>query len=278
MIFRRIIGSALLLAMTLSCNTNDWYAGIDVVPGGGEENPGADDGTLPVMGKGSSIDLPGVGELSGLCMGADSTFLWGVGDEGKLYRIGFDGSVSEHWSKDLDMEDLTMDPASKDLYLCIEGDQKVVRVPAPNYNSGSDLWFVQDAVDGKYKNDGIEGIAWYKDGSLYVGSQTDANLWLFRKDGTKQSMTSLVRFSSKITEVAGLCYDPVADRLWVVDSKSFKLFLFKGDASALLKTYDISTVTRNNPESVCVDRRNKCIWVADDDKQSVLHKIEFTNL
>ena len=268
-----VLMAAALLA--ISCNGNDWYAGIDVKPGSEEQD---NDPSLPSMGKSTAFTLTGVGELSGLCMGADSTFLWGVGDEGTMYRIGFDGSATEHFSQDLDMEGITMDPVKKDLYLCIEGEQKIVKVPAPGYNSASSLWYVKDAVDGKYGNDGIEGIAWYKDNSLYVGSQTDANLWRFKADGTKQSLVSLKDFTSSIIEVADLCYDPVGDRLWVVDSKEYKLFLFKGDASALLKIYDLSKVTRDNPESVCVDRRNKCIWIADDSKTSVLYKIAFTNL
>ncbi len=234
---------------------------------------------LPVMGSYKKFDLSGVTELSGLCLSKDGDFLWGVGDQGNIYKITFDGKASNHWYHDADMEGITLDPETGDMYIAIEGSQKVYLVAAPDYNSYQTIWYVQEAVDGDYGNSGLEGISWYKGDRLYIGSQTGANLWLYTKAGEKLSKISLKKdVSSDISEVGDLCYDPLSDRLWVVDSNNFKLFLLTGDGKTLLNTYDLSGMTKDNPEAICVDHVNNCIWVGDDDEPSRIFKIEFENL
>ena len=235
---------------------------------------------IPVMGSYTKYKLDNVTELSGLCLSADGSFLWGVGDQGNIYRISFSGTATNHWYHDADMEGVTMNPDTKDLYIAIEGSQKLYLVAAPDYNTYKTLWYVQEAVDGNYGNSGLEGITWYKDGRLYIGSQTGANLWLYSSEGTKVNKISLKHDipGVDITEVADLCYDPVKDMLWVIDSNNFKIYLFDGSGRELLTTYDISSMTTDNPEAICVDRANGCVWVADDDEPSRLFKIAFTNL
>lgn len=230
--------------------------------------------TLPTLGSHRSFSLSGVSELSGLCLSKDGDFLWGVGDSGTLYKISFDGKSSAFMSIDADMEAITIDPASGDLFIATERDQKALRIAAPGYDKVEPLWAVQEAVDGDFGNDGLEGIAWYRDGQLYIGSQKGCNLWKYRLDGTKLARTSLSDLAPQMSEIADLCYDAQNDFLWAVDSKKFKLFLFNGTANKLLATYDISGMTKNNPESVCVDDANHCIWIADDDKTSVLYRID----
>lgn len=232
----------------------------------------------PVMGAYTRYKLDNVMELSGLCLSSDKSFLWGVGDQGTIYKISFQGVATEHWYHEADMEGVTLDPSTGDMYIAIEGSQKIYFLPAPDYNTYNTIWYVQDAVDGSYGNSGLEGITWYKDNKLFVGSQTGANLWTYGVDGTKLSKISLRTLAPDIKEVADLCYDPEKDLLWVVDSERFAIFLFRGDLSALVTTYDISAMTQNNPESICVDKANKCVWVADDAEKSVLWKVSFSGL
>ena len=245
---------------------------------------------LPEMGKvefskklqnGSKI----VEELSGLCLSKDGDFLWGVGDNGCLYKINFDGTFSEHWVYDADMEGLCMDPATGTMYMGIEP-KRVYMLKEP-YQSKTTLWDVAEAAD--MGNSGIEGIAWHK-GNLYLGSQTGATLWEYTLDGTKLWKKSLRDVTPTIAEIAGLDYDEERDWLWVIDSNSNKdkpqylgytIYLFDGDATKLLATYYVGDFANWNPESVCVDRKNGCIWVADDcgdATPSILHKILFKNL
>jgi chitinase len=247
---------------------------------------------LPVMGSHTTYKLQAGGkqveELSGLCLSKDGDFLWGVHDKGTLYRINFDGSFVQQWYHDADMEGITLDPSTGDLYIALESSSKsAYKLPAPGYNSYSSL-FAVEGVDSM-GNSGIEGIAWHK-GNLYFGSQTGARLFEYTLDGTQLSKKSLRDVTSTISEVGDLCYDPVSDYLWVLDSNSnkdkpqylpFTLYLFDGDATKLLATYSVGGFANWNPEAVCVDHAHNCIWIADDcdsGNPSLLHKVEFSNL
>lgn len=255
-----------------------------------EENITPDDTALPVMGFHTTMTLRKstsdyVNELSGLCLSKDGDFLWGVGDNGQLYKINFDGSYEQWWTYEADMEGITMDPATGDLYMGIEP-KRVYKLTSP-YTSKTTLFDVEEAAD--MGNSGIEGITWHN-GTLYLGAQTGATLWEYTLSGTKLSKKSLREVTSTISEIADLCYDPVKDYLWVIDSNSNKdrpeylgytLYLFNGNATKLLASYYVGDFANWNPETVCVDRAHNCIWLADDcgdDTPSLLHKVEFTNL
>ena len=248
-------------------------------------------GTLPAMGRHTTwklqkSDTDFVVELSGLCLSKDNDFLWGVGDNGNLYKIGFDGSYEEHWSHPADMEGITIDPESGDLYVAVEPD-RVYRL-APPHTAKATPFAVPEASG--MGNSGIEGIAWHR-GELYLGAQTGATLWRYSVSGEKRMESKSLRdIAPTISEIAGLCYDPVSDRLWVIDSNSNKdrppylpytIYLFDGDATRLLSTYSVADFANWNPEAVCVDRVHHCLWLADDcgdDHPSFLHKVEFTDL
>ncbi len=261
---------------------------------GGETTPPpttAPTPALPVMGEHTTwklqkSDTDYVVELSGLCLSKDGDFLWGVGDNGTLYKIHFDGSYETHWSYDADMEGIAIDPATGDLYMAIEP-KRVYRLSAP-YTGKTTLFDVEEAAG--MGNSGIEGIAWCK-GDLYLGAQTGATLWKYTVSGEKlKGGRSLRDIAPTISEIADLCYDPVSDRLWAIDSNSnrdrppylpYSLYLFNGDATKLLATYPVGDFANWNPETVCVDRARGCIWIADDcgeDHPSLLHKVEFTGL
>ena len=250
---------------------------------------------LPVMGKVTKFVLGAKGdgvarveELSGLCLSKDGDFLWGVHDKGTLYKIHFDGTFEKHWYHEADMEGLTMDPSTGDLYIALESSSKsAYKLPAPDYNTYSSLFAVEGA--DKMENSGVEGIAWHN-GNLYFGTQTGAQLFEYKLDGTKLSKKSLRDVTSTISEVGDLCYDPVSDYLWVLDSNDnenkpqylpYTLYLFTGDGSKLLQSYYVGDFADWNPEAVCVDHKNNCIWIGDDcgsGNPSWLHKVEFSNL
>ena len=257
-----------------------------------DEQPDPD--VLPEMGKVTKFVLKNgndfLPELSGLCLSKDGDFLWGIHDKGTLYKIHFDGTCEKHWYREADFEGITMDPATGDLYIGLESSSKsVYRVPAPGYNSKDDNFTIKVEGVESMGNSGVEGIAWHK-GNLYFGTQTGAQLFEYKLDGTQLWKKSLRDVTSTISEVGDLCYDELRDRLWVLDSNSNKdrpqylgytLYLFTGDGSKLLKTYYLGDFANWNPEAVCVDHKNNCIWIGDDcdsGNPSWLHKVEFTNL
>lgn len=224
----------------------------------------------PVKGKYTKYSVD-VTELSGLCISQDGTHLWGVGDQGVLVKISYDGKVEQQFKQSLDMEAITIDPVSGDLYMGCESNWVGV-VKAPEYKKATEIFRVEEAAN--YGNSGVEGIAWYKDNMLLVGAQTGANLWAYTLDGTVVWKKSLKTIAIGCQEIADISYDPVKDQIWIIDSESQSIYLLNGDATQHLATY--KTNFAGNCESVCIDYANNCVWVADDSDASALFKVEFT--
>lgn len=243
-----------------------------------DDNTGNDAGSgekMPVMGTYTKHNV-NVEEISGICLNKDKTALLAVGDQGVLKEIDInDMSVKTVWTRDADLEGITLDPRTNDLYLGIEYSQKVYKLDAPDYQKHSSIIYVQEAIDKGYDNSGVEGIAYYKDDLVFVGTQWGANLWIYKLDGTMVSKTSLSGFAD---EIAGLDYDPVADWLWVIDSNYKKIYICKVTekpfAVKLLATYDVSHIS--NAESICVDRDRNCVWVGSDESSPKIYKFNLT--
>ena len=229
-----------------------------------DENP-----EMPVMGEVTVYDVD-VEELSGLCLTQDTSALLSCGDQGVVKKISFTGEVSDFWEHDADMEGITIDPSTGHIFIAIEGAQKLYRLEAPDYDEYSTILYVQEAVDNDYGNSGLEGIDYYKDDIVFIGSQWGANLWQYKLDGTMVSKVSLSGFAS---EVAGLDYDPAGDWLWVVDSNRAELYICTV-AGEHLATYKLGNIS--NAESVCVDRERNCVWIGSDESSPKLYKFNFT--
>ena len=221
---------------------------------------------VKVSHKSYTVDMK---ELSGLWLSQDKSFLYGVGDQGEIVKLSFDGKVESVIKRSLDMESITMDPATGDLYLGCEPDV-VVKFPAPEYSKYETMFRIAEAKD--YGNSGVEGISWYKDNTLLVGTQTGANLWCCQLDGTVLWKRSMRTVAIGQLEIADIHYDPVKDQIWIIDSETQSIYLFNGDATEHLATYKVSF--GGNCESVHVDYGNNCVWIADDTEPSKLFKIE----
>lgn len=224
----------------------------------------------PVKGAYTKYDVD-VRELSGLCLHTDNSFLWGVGDQGNLVKISFDGVVDKVWSKGYDMESVTIDPQTNDLYLGCEPNY-VDRILAPDYNTSEEVFRVEEAKS--YGNSGIEGISWYKDGMILVGTQVGAYLWAYKLDGTPVWRKCMKTVAIGMLEIADICYDPVKDQIWMICSETQAVYVFNGDATEHLATYKVPFA--GNSESVYLDYTNNCVWVANDDTASELFKIDLT--
>ena len=223
----------------------------------------------PAMGDYVTYEID-IKELSGLCFNADMSALLACGDKGVVKSISFDGKeIEDVWEYSSDMEGITVHPSSGDIYLAIEGRQEIHRLVAPAYSSQIVAFPIQEAIDNNYGNDGLEAVEFYKNNTLFVGSQRNANLWQYKTNGKLVSKVSLSGFAK---EIAGLCYDQESGSLWVTDSKQAMIFVCKPDGT-LLASYDISWV--DNAESICIDRARSCVWVASDEDATKLYKIDF---
>lgn len=238
---------------------------------------------MPEMGKMTSTTVA-ISNLSGLCHSIDYSFLWAVGNDGTLGKISYEGKlISDVIKIGGDAEGVTLDPRTGHLYYAWEP-YTVGIVRAPDYNKGEAYFKLHEAI--KYGNSGMEGITYYKDGLMYCGTQTGANLFLTDIDGELDSkmytsilwVKSLVQmYPSIIDEVGGLYYDPLTDWLWLTDSNYRKISVFTGDGEMLLGSYSVPI---GNAESVCVDHKNSCLWVGHDSDGSTskLFRFEFTGL
>ena len=246
---------------------------------------------MPVMGKSTCYDVS-FNELSGACLSADGSFLWGVGDDGSLAKLSFEGKVlEEHWIG-CDLEAVALDPRNGNLIIGIEdlynpkGTDKdhyiysyngVGRIVNPeNFSIPEGLFRI--AAAKSYDNAGIEGVTYYKDGLVYAGAQANSHLFLCNlATGEIVSNVKLRERFPAITEIADLCYDPLTDWLWIIDSETRKVFALTGDASSMLGAYYVGPI--DNPEGVFVDHVHSCLWVSDDaGDPSHLYRFEFTGL
>ena len=225
---------------------------------------------VPHLGGEYTVLEVDMAELSGLCLNKDKTKLLACGDTGVVKEISFTGEATELWKSGADMEGVALNPANGDIYLAIEGTQKIHRLPAPVYNQEVVMFDVSSA--SAFKNSGIEAVEFYKRNTVFVGSQKGANLWQYKLDGTLVSSISLSSFAS---EIAALHYDEAADCLWVADSKLAKVFVCTV-AGELLDTYDFPFI--ENAEAICLDRDRNCLWIGSDEDLTKLYRIDFETI
>ena len=231
---------------------------------------------MPVMGKSTKYTISGLDELSGLCLSENQDFLWAVGDEGDLAKVSFEGKVLSIVHIGGDAEAISRHPVTGDLLIGLEPDGVGI-VKGPDFNSHVSTLFSLEKAKG-YGNAGVEGLTYYKDGLVYAGAQTGSDLFCCNLETGELVWKKRLRdIFPSITEIADLCYDPLTDWLWIIDSESRKFFALTGDAETLLGSYSVRGI--ENPESVCVDHKHSCIWVGDDyGSTSYLYRFDFTGL
>ena len=213
-------------------------------------------------------------ELSGLCLSADEDFLWSVGDDGELAKIDFEGKVIESHYISGDTEAISRNRVTGDLLIGLEPDGVGI-IKAPDF-SGNVKTLYSISACKNYGNSGIEGLTYYKDGTVLTGAQANSHLICTNLSTGEVLWERKMYDKNLVSEIADLCYDPLTDWLWIIDSEAKKVFVFNSDASQLLGAYPI---TGSNPESVCVDHKHSCIWVGDDyGSTSYIYKYQVTGL
>lgn len=245
--------------------------------------------SMPEMGQRTKYAIK-FNELSGLCLSSDGSFLWGLGDGSEIAKISFQGelvataSLKTTTNSSIDSEAISLRYDNGDLMIGGEP-SSVLRIPKDgagdvfkesSYKSVEALFKIDDAKN--FGNAGLEGLTYYKDGLVYAGTQTGSYLYLCDiATGEVKWRKGLREIFPTITEIADLCYDPLTDWLWIIDSESRRFFALTGDAETMLGFYSVRGI--ENPESICVDHKNSCIWVGDDyGSTSYLYRFDFTGL
>ena len=233
---------------------------------------------MPEMGKRTKYTVK-FNELSGLCLNAGGDFLWAVDDNGPLGKISFEGEVLEIISMSGEHEAVTMDPVTGDLLIGNEEPVSIYRIKGPDFNKRTKLFEIPGT--SSFGNAGLEGLTYYKDGLVYAGMQTGSYLFCCKLEtGEVLWKKNMREIFPAITEIADLCYDPLTDWLWILDSESRYFFALTGDTETLLGSYSTYQNGRiENPEALCIDHKHSCIWVGDDyGSTSYLYRFDFTGL
>ena len=238
---------------------------------------------MPRMGEETKYKVS-FNELSGICLSEEEDFLWGVGDDGDLAKLDFEGNVLYKFHIGGDAEDVSLNPDTKDLLIGLEPDGIGV-VKAPNYNARATTLMNIPAAKN-YGNAGVEGCNYYKDGLAFAGAQSNSHIFLCDLESKKVVWSAMLYDKNRVSEIAGFSYDPLTGWLWIIDSEAKKVFVFAVDHTVTDGNYSVSMdylgaypVGGSNPESVCVDHAHSCMWVGDDyGETSYLYRYEMEGL
>ncbi len=262
---------------------------------------------MPRMGEKTKYSGLKIAELSGLCVSADNEFIWGVGDEGQIAKISFDGKVidcvklrtkgSGDKEYSVDAEGVTLDPRNGDILISGEPGS-LMRIPAadiPTLFDSEKYYGIKTVFEvakaSGYGNSGTEGVTYYKDGIVILGAQHNSHIFFYNLDNKQLLWDYMMWDEDLVAEIAGLYYDPLTDWLWIIDSEPkkgtsvMKVYVYQIVQQSttqyslnLLGAYPITN--SSNPESITVDHNNSCIWVGDDlsDDLSSLYKYTFEGL
>lgn len=264
---KRTLFALAATACVVSCLSNPGFETDDI--GGGDNAYKA-----PVLGSYEVHDTE-VKELSSLCMSKDGTHLWSVSDdkgsEGGVYWVDFNGRSERKLSFLHDLEGITIDPATGNLYLAVEGEQAIYKLdetmPKP-----VKLGEVENGASDP-SGKGLEGLTWYKADTLLAANQySPTSISFFSIAQGKAVRDIKIKFASYLSD---LCYDPVDNLLWISDSKAMKIYICDLDGNQKAQ-YDISGIVGSGKaEGLTIDRANKCIWIGCDVTDK-LYKVDVT--
>jgi uncharacterized protein YjiK len=206
-----------------------------------------------------------VSELSGLCFTANNASFMAVSDRGMIYEISKTDFTARKlpYSGTNDLEGITINTATGDVYVVDEAENTVYKLSA---NQQSLTKVVEINIPNAVHNKGLEGISYGND-SLYIVNQASPTRLLKYCLSTKTISYKDVTFATFLSDI---CFDASDNTLWIVDSKSKKVF--HCDLSAkVLSTQSIEYITQ--AEGIAVDREAGYLWICCD-TSSKIYKVK----
>lgn len=205
-----------------------------------------------------------VGELSSLCLNQKKDGLYAVGDEGEVFEIGFDGKTRKILMKKGGHDWEGVDCHGSDLLLMEETESTIYKLSGDRISMVAKIDIPGGGASGK----GPEGIM-CMNSLVYIGNQAQpTRIVKYNMAQNKTEGWFDVKFVSK--NISDLCYDPVDNTMWVIDSKG-PAFYHCTLEGTLIATYQIPFVEQ--AEGLAVDHAQGIAWVGCD-KTSKLYKIK----
>jgi uncharacterized protein YjiK len=219
-----------------------------------------------------------VPEPSDLCLNFTGNGLFVVSDKGSVYEIGFNGKIIRKLtqyanpdpSKKDDLEGVCIDPVAKNIFVVNERTLRVSRLDE-NGKYIDSFVIPPSVLAPQSENSGIEGISLHGDIFYFVNQEKPRIL--LRYNRVTQQWLPHIPLDFCI-DVNALSYDASDNTLWIVSSKSHKLFQCSTTGQPL-KVQDISFIAK--PEGVWVDRVANTAWICCD-QSGKLYKIPLNKL
>ena len=229
-----------------------------------------------------------ISELSGICFNSDKTKMYGVSDQGIVYKINLNDSPDILYSnQDLDIEGITVN--DNDIFIVSERDTSQISgvTPTTLYKLTEDngvysLTKLKDFDIKTTDKDGFEGVAYYQSNQFYLGFQKSPQILRY-SDTTKQITR---RWNLNFTsEIGDLEYVRQTNSVWIIDSKTGFISICNNQFQSI-QLLDLGKVVKNgatyfkdlNPESLAVDWDKKELWIGTEEDISGknLFKIPFS--
>ncbi len=203
--------------------------------------------------KESPIAIP---EPSGLSFDFNKTAFYTVSDQtSEIYKLSLTGAlIGELNYKGNDLEGITIDPVSGDIYVVEERLREIVRLNS----DGEELERFHPDIEENAENSGLEGIT-YNPGNnhLYVLNEKDPGLLIEIDTNGEIIKQKELDFAS---DYSGIFYERTEQVLWIVSDQSRTISKCDLDGNKIV-SYRISD---KKAEGIVVDNITKQIYVVLD--------------
>lgn len=237
--------------------------------------------------------------FSGMCWkDDDKTGFYAVGDKGKIYELDLTGkivsTVFDNSAKDklavIDYEGITR-ATDGSIYVSTEDsatEQAGETFPGciVRFSENFSKYEIVATIDNitTVKNQGYEGIAYYKEDIFFVANQSNpAKVFQYSlSNGIVADSDILTNADTDVTEIADLFYDSVNDKLWILDSKTGRLARVNVSDKKFEQLYSVPAktgeVAKENPEAFTIDVEHNMLWIGCDNvANKYLYKVSLTN-
>ncbi|WP_413513555.1 SdiA-regulated domain-containing protein [Myroides odoratus] len=202
--------------------------------------------------------------FSGLIFDETQKNFYAVSDYGKIYKIDSEGNILENiYKKGGDLEGITLDPSTLDVYVVDEARMKVFKHNKEEKKLAS---YLKIKIPNLKRNKGLEAIAFGRD-TLYIGNQF-APKRLFKYAINTHTLTYFdLDYPGYLSD---LFYDDTDQTLWIANSKGKKIYQFTLEGKLI---YEQKIPFVQKAEALVVDRKNKIVWIGCDET-GILHKVK----
>ena len=203
-------------------------------------------------------------EPSGLSYSSDKKSFYTVSDRGMVYQISLTGNTIRELSfTGDDLEGITVDPLTSDIYICEEGKGDLVKLNSEGIEQSS------YNILNNPGNTGLEGLTYNKNlDEFYMLKEMSEGL-LIKYSANNNTITQIkLDFAH---DYSGIYYNNISNKLWIVsdESKTLTQCTLEG---IKIKSYELPI---SGVEGIVVNDDETVAYVVSDPNNK-LYKIDLT--